>query len=435
MRSEFEVCGLSGNGYGFWILQPGHDYLASGPINYEAAFHQTDTTPVTFGIIHGGHKTAKTLYFNKSEGPWQKVYGPWFAYLNSGANREVMHLDAKDQYALETAAWPYDWMNHPLYPLQHQRGSVSGKIAITDGTLPEGALVVLSRATRYEADHWEGQGMDYIYYAKADSLGDFLIEDIRPATYSMYISADGAFDEYRQDGIVVTQNQNSDVGALSWRPKRQGQLLWQIGTPDRRAKEYKYGDVYTDIWGLWYDYPTDFPNGVNFIIGESDEATDWNWAQCNVYTGNPEDGQWGLSPWTVQFELAQVPDTTCHLTIAICGNRAGNLNIKMNNHEITTLNDIYSDGAYIRCGLRGYNQTFTIEVAPEVLTLGTNTLLLTQTEPYRYAGIYYDSIRFEAGFKSDFNNDGVVDLADLSMFAGEWLTCTVPGMAGCVNLD
>lgn len=417
IREEFEVCGLSGGGYGLWLLKAGCDYLHSGPIHHSNAFHQTDSTPILLLVAHSVHFTSKKLYFNKSDGPWSKIYGPWFIYLNSGENREEMHQDAKNRYAVEQSEWPYGWCGNQLYPAANERGSVSGKVSMTDGTSPEGATVILSRKIRDDNDHWEGQGFDYIYYTNADEAGNFGIEDIRAATYTMYISMDGVFDEYRQDGISVTAGENNDIGAVSWKPARNGRKLWQIGTPDRRPSEFKHGDIYSDKWGLWYDYPTDFPDGVHFAIGQSNEKTDFNWAHCNVYTGNPEDGRWGISPWYIYFDLDEIPAGMCYLTIGICGNRYGVLNINVNNNDIETLDDIYSDGAYIRCGVRGYNQVFTVPIEQRYLKAGRNTLKLTQTNDYRYAGIYYDSILFEASISGDINKDGGIDIADLVLMS------------------
>ena len=33
-------------------------------------------------------------------------------------------------------------------------------------------------------------------------------------------------------------------------------------------------DQYRQYWGA-YDFPTDFPSGVNYTIGNSDPAKDW----------------------------------------------------------------------------------------------------------------------------------------------------------------
>jgi hypothetical protein len=52
-----------------------------------------------------------------------------------------------------------------------------------------------------------------------------------------------------------------------------GKPLWQIGTLDRTAKEFRHGDEYRQ-WGLWMKYPQEFPNDVNFIIGKSRERAD-----------------------------------------------------------------------------------------------------------------------------------------------------------------
>jgi hypothetical protein len=34
------------------------------------------------------------------------------------------------------------------------------------------------------------------------------------------------------------------------------------------------GSEYRIYWGAW-DYPTQFPDGINFVVGKSNELTDW----------------------------------------------------------------------------------------------------------------------------------------------------------------
>ena len=90
--------------------------------------------------------------------------------------------------------------------------------------------------------------------------------------------ADGVLGEFTQTNLVVNAGYTTGLGALRWQPKRHGRTVWEIGVPDRTAREFRHGDHYWQ-WGLYFKYVEDFPNDVNFIIGQSDWRRDWNYVQ------------------------------------------------------------------------------------------------------------------------------------------------------------
>lgn len=60
-------------------------------------------------------------------------------------------------------------------------------------------------------------------------------------------------------------------------------------------------------WG-YYDFPTDFPNGVNFTIGKSDIAKDWNYIHWSVFGPNfvRKTAAWdNMNNWTINFDYAR----------------------------------------------------------------------------------------------------------------------------------
>src|SRR5947208_8645921 len=128
-------------------------------------------------------------------------------------------------------------------------------------------------------------------------------------------------DEFRADHVSVEPGGKLDLGELTWRPRRLGRQLWQIGTPDRTAKEFRHGDDYRE-WGLWKQYPLEFPNDVNFVIGKSNERTDWNFAQATV----EKDGRWVGSRWNILFDLAE-PTKPGKATLRIAVASAQNSNV------------------------------------------------------------------------------------------------------------
>ena len=89
---------------------------------------------------------------------------------------------------------------------------------------------------------------------------------------------DGVLGEFTQTNLVVNAGYTTGLGALRWQPKRHGRTVWEIGVPDRTAREFRHGDHYWQ-WGLYFKYVEEFPNDVNFIIGQSDWRRDWNYVQ------------------------------------------------------------------------------------------------------------------------------------------------------------
>ncbi|PHT54497.1 hypothetical protein CQW23_08959 [Capsicum baccatum] len=79
-----------------------------------------------------------TLRFRNGE-PWKKVFGPIFVYLNSISldNEDILTLwtDAKEQMLIETENWPYDFPLSEDFVLVDQRGTVSGRLLVSDSYL------------------------------------------------------------------------------------------------------------------------------------------------------------------------------------------------------------------------------------------------------------------------------------------------------------
>src|SRR3954452_12871982 len=133
-------------------------------------------------------------------------------------------------------------MNHPAYPLAAQRGHVTGRVALSDrqdaSATISGAWVGLAAPS----PDWQQQSLGYQFWVHADKDGKFDIPNVRAGSYTLYAFVNGVMDEFRVDDINVKPGSKIDLGELKWTPKRFGQQLWQIGTPDRTAKEFRHGD-------------------------------------------------------------------------------------------------------------------------------------------------------------------------------------------------
>ncbi|MCP4639337.1 MAG: hypothetical protein GY851_02835, partial [bacterium] len=400
---DMDVYGWAGNGKGHWMVLASNEYMNGGPTNQELTAHQTTKTPVTLRMIHGAHYGSGVTDLNASDGIWKKVFGPWLIYLNEGDNDDALWADAKNRARREIAAWPYGWMSHPDYPLAAERGTVSGTLHIADGSSPDGALVLLAQPTDGTDDtNWQRQGKDYIFWTQAAADGSFAIEDVRPGSYTLYANVSGVLDEYTFNGVEVATGSNA-LGTLKWVPRRHGRLVWQIGVADRTAAEYLHGDDFRR-WGLWEDYPRDFPNGIAYTIGTSSYATDWNFCQWSMPDGN---GGYAVSPWAINFDMDEVVGERAVLTFAIAASRSARLKVLVNGVEVYCGDIETSDGAGHRAGIQGFYQEIVVPFDSSLLsTTSINTVVVEQARPGLFNNIMYDCIRLEVGSEGDLNRDG-----------------------------
>lgn len=85
-----------------------------------------------------------------NEIPVGKMWGPWLLYVNDGDLE-----DARARSRREDLSWPYKWLNDTDY---QNRGSVSGKLILSDGRPAAGAAVFLGDENGWETNN---QGTNY----------------------------------------------------------------------------------------------------------------------------------------------------------------------------------------------------------------------------------------------------------------------------------
>jgi rhamnogalacturonan endolyase len=86
--------------------------------------------------------------------------------------------------------------------------------------------------------------------------------------------------EYSQANVSVTAGATTALGTVAWNVTHPGgSIAWEIGVPDRTPKEFRHGN--TDYFEpyKWDAFRTEFPNPVNYYVGTSNPAIDWNYAQ------------------------------------------------------------------------------------------------------------------------------------------------------------
>lgn len=106
---------------------------------------------------------------------------------------------------------------------------------------------------------------------------------------------------------------------VHWSEENAGTEIWRIGTPDKSSGEYKHGfepdlskpnhpEQYRIYWPVW-DFPTDFPRGVRFTVGESTEVEDFNYVHWSVFGGyansiRTQPYYENVNNWTILFNLS-----------------------------------------------------------------------------------------------------------------------------------
>lgn len=360
--SESSMWGHYGHGFGVWFMPVSKEYYAGGPLRQDLMVHQDALILNYFQGAHYGGGGSD----NFKDG--QKLFGPWFTYINTGDNA-AMIADAKKKAAVEEAKWPYKWVDEPLYPLS--RTKVTGQVPVPH------AMVVLGKP----GQEIYKQGGDYMFYAKADGAGKFTLPNVRPGTYALYAYAtEGSVtDQLEKDGLALTGT-SLNLGKLEWPHPQYGKLLWQIGKSDRMAGEFKYGDELRNI--KWVGM---VPADLTYTIGKSKEHDAWYFAQGKQ--GN----------WDVNFDVNQPHTGTAHLTVAIAGvSNNPHVTVSVNGKEIKSM-AYQNDAATYRAAVRSARyQLEDISFPADLLKPGANTVRFAMTAVGKNGGIMYDTIKLEA---------------------------------------
>ena len=370
--AQDQVHGVYGNGYGAWMLPASHEYIEGGPMKQELMVHIESASGdgTVLNMLVGGHFGTPAVTI-----PSGKIYGPWLLYFNNGSV-----ADAQAQAAQERSQWPYSWLSNAHYPLA--RTTVSGTLTLSDGRPAAGAMVTLAQPG---GDIYQ-QGADYIFYAQADASGHFSIPNVRPNTYSLYAYSTGGSigdvtDQYEHDNVVVS-GATVDLGALTWSPPKYANVLWQIGTADRKADEFKLGNVPRQ-----YGLNNQVPANLTYTIGQSTPANDWYYAQTQVGT------------WKVDFTLAHTYSGTGHLTVALAGqSQIADVVVGVNGTSLGRLASFPNDQTIYRSGNQsGHYHLVLITFPASLLKAGANTVTFQTIKVGSGGGRIYDTIKLEVG--------------------------------------
>ena len=452
---------------GIWLINPSLEYVGGGPTKAELTGHldvNPGGLPTLLNMWVGSHYGGTTISVATNES-WTKVVGPFVLYCNSnpaphpaGTNAQrALWRDAQSQASREAGQWPYAWVSDPDYPPATQRANVSGELVLRDPFAPGAKMSniwvgltapdytparfglgfgVRARGTNVASStlsgtntpvsrpgygygrgglppyvDWQRDAKYYQFWARADGRGHFVIPHIRPGTYSLHAIGDGVLGEFALTNIAVSAGENESLGQLVWTPRRFGRTLWEIGVPDRTAREFRHGDHYWQ-WGLYFDYPREFPSDVDFVVGRSDWRRDWNYVQPpriltrNVPAAGEDEEQDERRPfergsvhsttWSIRFDLPESPRGTATLRLAFCGTHVGcHVEAFVNGKSIGDTGPLPSTSAMQRDGIRAYWVEKDLAFDAGLLARGTNAVSLLSHASSWAQGVMYDYLRLE----------------------------------------
>ena len=438
--------GAGGKNVGLWDVMGSAEYYPGGPMKRELMCHMGTTI---LNTPHGSHFGGGTDSSFGAGEVWAKVCGPHFIYCNNITNAitatntaaQALFTDALAQATAESAAWPYAWFTNANYALASGRGAVTGKIVIADSFNPNASASNLwvgvevqptaNTTVTYDFQKWY---KPYQFWTRTDANGNFTIPKVIAATnYTLYAfgpGAAGTFQSQAQSGgsapneldipaspfsVTVTAGATNNLGVVTWTPVRVGPTVFEIGYPDRTAAKFRHGEdwwvgdigpsasVPSPIWSKWLEFPFDFPNGVNYAVGQSRWTTDWFFCQPVVTDAF---GNYNNSSATITFNLPAAPVSDGSFYLALSSDLQAAIIITVNGNLITSSIGYYTaysgssdqSDATIREGIHGLFSDYRSPITASYLHQGQNTITISirQTGGTSFSdNAMYDYLRLE----------------------------------------
>lgn len=446
--------GPGGLNIGVWLMT-NMEFSDGGPLKRDVSVYPY--SELNNSILTGEVGMGSDGFFADGE-IWTKTCGPWFYYLNevpaavtdARQAAHLLHEDALARADAEAKAWPYGWFKHPNYVPAAGRGSVRGKIVIEDPGNPNasaaGTWVGLEQQPQtikgfYDFQKWL---KPYQFWVQAARDGTFSIPNvIAGANYTLWAygpGAAGTFLSQEQTGgkppleytlpakpfaVTVSAGQTSDLGTITWLSKRVGATVFELGSPNRKADEFRHGDDFwapapapkvgypTPVWGGQVEFPLDFPGGMAYTVGKSRWPIDWNYALPSTPDRN---GTWQPCTGTITFDLAKAPGggAAASLYLGCAGDDGGHVMVSLNGIDLGSaegvtaapqaidasgFNPAYYDDASIHLSDHGPFSDERINFPGKLLHAGRNTLAIRMDARKLTAYLMLDYLRLElAGY-------------------------------------
>jgi rhamnogalacturonan endolyase len=289
--------------------------------------------------------------------------------------------DTRTRAAHERKTFPYAFLNNTAY---HSRGSIKGKLTLSDGRPAAGAAVFLGdtdTSTRPLV-----QGSNYYYTTFADASGSFSIPKIRSGSYGLIAASNGGAigDVYTNftSPVTISKDKTTDLGSQTWTIPSNRKKIFQIGDFDKKATGFTNSGPH--VHGLTEKSPAN----LTYTVGVS-KTSDWYYASSQ------------LGSWDVVFNTTK-PSASAKalLFVSLAGySQSTGLTIYLNgNKTIGTISKdtLTSDPALYRSGtISGEWRFLQYEIEAAELKEGKNVFSF-KTERYTlWRGILWDSIILE----------------------------------------
>jgi rhamnogalacturonan endolyase len=392
---------MSDLGMGIWMILPSNEHLNGGPEHQELTVHQAGESQVLLAHAQAAHYGAGILVSDSKDGSWRKVSAPWFVYVNSASSEALLWQDARRRAAAEVAAWPYRWLDETDFQLG--RGRLTGRLAFAGSRPVAGARIVLaSHETKPAPLQWQQQWRGYRFHGWTDADGRFDLGKLRPGLYDLYAWQPGTFGGFERRSVLINEGENLDLGELAWSRSPPGEVIWQIGSPDRSAQEFGFAENFRQ-WGLWRQIAEATAGAVRFVVGQSAER---DWPFQMAVTQNP-DRSWQVPAWSIEFNNPVARRGRAVLKLGIAsyeGKQATVLTVLLNEKQIGSVGRLEISGAAQRSGVHAGYQEREITFPARKLITGTNTLVLRMTSPGNRAdnvritpavALLWDALRLE----------------------------------------
>lgn len=291
--------------------------------------------------------------------------------------------DAHKRAEKERKTWPYSFLQNDAY---HCRGSLEGKLVLSDGRPAAGAAIFLGDTDTSTRPLVQGSG--YYYTTYADSSGKFSIDHVRSGDYGLYAWSNGGalsdvYTNFTTSSVSITKGKTTNLRTLTWKVPEGRTRIFQIGDFDKKALGFTNGGAPRQ-----HGLTEKSPANLTYVVGTS-KTSDWYYASSKLGT------------WDIVFNTTRPSaNATALLSVSLAGySQSTSMTIYLNgNTAIGTIgkDTQANDPALYRSGTTSGEWRFLqYELPGSSLREGMNVLSFTVDRYTMWRGILWDSIIFE----------------------------------------